>query len=86
MQEEGHEPVAIANHFIELNPDGLTLMQLLKLSYIAHGFKLGLDLGPLSRELAQAWKYGPVFPSIYHKFKYNPPEKINQLATEKGFL
>ena len=77
-----HEPVAIANFFIEKSTTGLTLMQILKLSYIAHGFKLGLGIGELSNEYAEAWKYGPVFPSIYHEFKYEPPGKINDLGTE----
>lgn len=69
---EMHDPVAIANRFIGLNSSekGFTLMQLLKLSYIAHGFKLGLLEEPLSNEFVQAWKFGPVFPSIYDKFKY----------------
>lgn len=77
-----HEPVAIANFFIERSGEGLTLMQMLKLSYIAHGFKLGLDRGELSNEYAEAWKYGPVFPSIYHDFKHKPPGKIRTLGTE----
>ena len=37
-----HDPVAIANEFILKKPSDLTLMKLLKLSYIAHGFKLGM--------------------------------------------
>lgn len=77
-----HEPIAIANYFIKESKSGLTLMQILKLSYIAHGFKLGLDYGELSKEYAEAWKYGPVFPSIYHEFKYEPPGKIKSLGTE----
>lgn len=64
-----HPPVAIANYFINKKATGLTVMQVLKLSYIAHGFKLGLDWGAMSNEAAQAWQYGPVFPSIYHTFK-----------------
>lgn len=83
MKNKTHEPVAIANYFIEKSGgQGLTLMQILKLSYIAHGFKLGLDMGPLSCELAEAWKYGPVFPSIYHEFKFEPPGRIKALGTE----
>ena len=77
-----HEPVAIANFFIEKSGSGLTLMQILKLSYIAHGFKLGLDRGELSNEYVEAWQYGPVFPSIYHEFKYEPPGNIKSLGTE----
>lgn len=69
-QTKVHNPVTIANHFIGLSKKkGLTLLQLLKLSYIAHGFKLAFFDKPLANEYAEAWKYGPVFPSIYHEFK-----------------
>ena len=57
-------------------------MQLLKLSYIAHGFNLAFYDEPLSKELAQAWKYGPVFPYIYHTFKYHPSGKNKRLGRE----
>ena len=53
-----------------------------RLSYIAHGFKLGFDMGEFANEYAEAWKYGPVFPSIYHEFKYEPPGKITSLGTK----
>ena len=66
IMEKTHDPVLIASYFLQQDQKGRTLMQLLKLSYIAHGFKLGFDLGPLSDEPAEAWKYGPVFPSLYH--------------------
>ena len=76
---QGHNPVAIANYFIELNNKTehlLDLMKLLKLSYIAHGFSLGILEEELSNELAEAWKYGPVFPSIYYAFKDQNPYNI----------
>ena len=79
-----HEPTAIANYFIRLtNGEGLTLMQMLKLSYLAHGFKMGIfgKDDPLSIEYVQAWKFGPVFPSLYHEFKYEPPGRITAMAT-----
>lgn len=82
MEQKIYNPIAIANWFIEKSDDGLTLMQLLKLSYISHGFKLGLGLGPMSEELVEAWKYGPVLPSVYHEFKYEPPGKIMSLGTD----
>ena len=73
MEEKTHNPITIANYFIGLSRQkgGLTLLQLLKLSYIAHGFKLAFFENPLANEYAEAWKYGPVFPSIYHEFKAN---------------
>ncbi len=75
---KGYNPVTIANYFIGLRSDqGLTLMQLLKLSYIAHGVTLAVLSRPnkdwlLANEYVEAWKYGPVFPSIYHEFKAQP--------------
>ncbi len=77
---KGHNPITIANHFIGLSEDGLTLMQLLKLSYISHGFTLALLDKPLADEYAEAWRFGPVFPSIYHEFKYEKPEPIKNKA------
>ena len=44
-------------------------MKLLKLVYIAHGWYLGIADKPLINEGVQAWKFGPVVPSVYHKFK-----------------
>ena len=79
-QKKEHNPIAIANYFIDLSSKGLTLMQLLKLSYIAHGFKLALLDEPLADEYAEAWRFGPVFPSIYHEFKYEKPGLIKDKA------
>ena len=62
----------IANYFIEKSletGEELTPMKLNKLVYIAHGWYLGLADQPLIGEAAQAWKYGPVVPSVYHRFK-----------------
>jgi uncharacterized phage-associated protein len=45
----------------------------MKRVYIAHGFSLAiLDESLLDKRFdeVQAWKYGPVIPSVYHSFKY----------------
>lgn len=64
-----HDARAIANEFIRrARRDGMALtnMQLQKLPYIAHGWSLALFGRPLiTNEAAQAWKYGPVYPSLY---------------------
>ena len=83
---QGHNPIAIANHFIDLSQEGLTLMQLLKLSYISHGFTLTLLDKPLADEYAEAWKFGPVFPSIYHEFKYEKPGPIKEQAKRANMM
>jgi uncharacterized phage-associated protein len=44
-------------------------MQVLKLVYIAHGWHLGVYGRPLVNEPIEAWKYGPVIPSLYHEYK-----------------
>jgi len=47
----------------------LTPMQLLKLVYISHGWMLAIYNRSLFREPVEAWKYGPVEPLVYNRFK-----------------
>ena len=47
----------------------LTPMQVVKLTYIAHGWSLGLRGKDLFRNQIQAWQYGPVIPDLYHTTK-----------------
>ena len=46
-----------------------TPMHVLKLVYISHGWTLGLYGRSLINEPAEAWRYGPVVPSVYHRYK-----------------
>ena len=68
-----YDPATVANRFFELaENDGdrrLTPMQLIKLAYIAHGFSLAINKRPLLDEAVEAWRYGPVIPSLYRKLK-----------------
>jgi uncharacterized phage-associated protein len=68
-----YDAATVANRFIELaeNDGGrrLTPMQLIKLAYIAHGFSLAIKNRPLLDEPVEAWRYGPVIPSLYRKLK-----------------
>lgn len=77
-----YESKAIANFF--LRRQRLTQMKLHKLVYFAHGWHLGLNRGPLLDEAIQAWRYGPVVPSLYEEFKWFGPEPIDCLATRKS--
>ncbi len=64
--------LAIANHLIMLGVErGIppTQMKLQKLVYFAHGWHLALYDEPLVEETFQAWKYGPVIPSLYGTFR-----------------
>jgi uncharacterized phage-associated protein len=68
----GHDSTLVADYMLwsgREHENPLTPMQVLKLVYIAHGWMLGLTGRPLIDEPVEAWQYGPVVPSIYHRFK-----------------
>ena len=71
----------IANHLITIaNERGhtMSIMRLLKLAYMTHGWTLAIFDEPLVNDYVQAWKYGPVIPIIYYTFRphgvYNLPK------------
>jgi len=47
----------------------MTQMKLQKMVYFAHGYHLAKYGEALVKEVFQAWKYGPVIPSIYQSYK-----------------
>lgn len=62
----------IANWFIlRAQRDGrkLSIMQLLKLTFIAHGWHLEMRKRPLLSNMIEAWRHGPVIPAVYHTFR-----------------
>lgn len=77
--------LSVANYFIDLaHKDGkpIRLLGLVKRVYIAHGFALALlHRGLLDPRFdkVEAWKYGPVIPSVYHSFK-----QYRKLPIEEG--
>lgn len=81
------DAIAVANFFIRRATEEeteLTLLKLLKLVYIGYGFCLAL----LHRSIlndnfdwVEAWKYGPVIPSVYHTFKHNGKNPIKTEGT-----
>lgn len=77
---------AVANKFIEIAKEKgspITPMKLQKLVYFAHGWYLSLTSGqPLIDEKIEAWRYGPVVPSLYHEFKSHGNRAIEGYATD----
>lgn len=63
---------SVANYYIAkglADAEPLTPMKLIKLVYLAHCWHLKFTNDPLIDEQVQAWKYGPVIPSLYHSLK-----------------
>ena len=48
----------------------ITPLKITKLAYISHGFHLGYIGKPLFDDDVEAWRYGPVIPSIYFAVKH----------------
>ena len=93
----GYSAFAVANYFLDLaKKDGveITPLKIQKLVYIAHGYYLAFtarDNPPNGRplvndEFAEAWQYGPVFPSLYHHFKHFGRDPITVFAEDIEFL
>lgn len=83
-----YDASTVANRFIELaaaQNKKLTPMQLIKLSYIAHGFSLAIHKRPLLDESVQAWKYGPVIPSLYKRLKRYGSSAVTEQVKVWGF-
>ena len=62
----------IANWFVRRasrDSRGLSIMSLLKLSYISHGWHLEMRKTPLFTNKIEAWQYGPVIPDVYGAFR-----------------
>ena len=81
---------AIANFFIKAAKSkggSISPLKAQKLVYLSHGWHLALTGGePLIKdEYAEAWKYGPVFPSLYHEFKQFGADPIRGWATDYEF-
>lgn len=80
--------LAIANEFIQRGQrDGvsITQMKLQKLIFFAHGWYLAICNAPLVDEGFQAWKYGPVIPSVYHEFKAFGTLNIDRPGTTASY-
>ena len=70
--KNNYTPDHIANYFLlKAWNEGseITPMKLIKLVYIAYGWNLAINEERLFEEKIEAWRYGPVIPSIYREYK-----------------
>ena len=60
----------------------ISLLKLMKLSYITVGYCLYFDFDPISEDI-EAWKWGPVIPSLWGYFReYGIDGNITKLAKD----
>lgn len=78
----------VANFFISLgmneseSEDYMTNLRLNKLMYFAQAWSLVLLNKPLFAEPIEAWPFGPVIPSVYHKYKSYGKSQITSLDSK----
>jgi len=86
-EKPAHDSRAIANIFVEkFQQDNkqLTITQLVKLVYFAHGWTLGYTGEPLISDPVEAWRYGPVVPLVYKTFRPQGVIIYKKAAPENG--
>lgn len=67
--EAGVPALDVANYLIEYSGYTKTNLQIMKLTYIAHGYMLAIHDRPLIQDNVAAWDRGPVIANVYHAFK-----------------
>lgn len=73
----------IANWFVQRFKNEnrpISIMELLKLVYISHGWFLEINARPLFHNRIEAWKFGPVIPDVYNSFR-GQGVSINQVVS-----
>lgn len=66
-------------------PEGITNLKLQKILYFAQSASLALYERPLFEEEIEAWKFGPVVPTIYQEYKKfgNAPLKLDECKDDE---
>lgn len=59
----------VAIYFAEYSGYTKTNLQVMKLTYISHGYMLAIHDTPLICDEVEAWDHGPVIPAIWHELK-----------------
>ena len=75
-----YTPQHIANFFLAKKNHDIDNLKLNKLVYISYGWVYALVDREIFHEPIQAWRFGPVIPSIYHEFKYFGHRIIDRLS------
>ncbi len=76
---------AIANYFLTKGKDDnkpLSPMKIQKLIYFAYGWYLATTDKRLFNEMIEAWRYGPVIPSVYEAFRHYGNNPIREFMLD----
>ena len=93
----GYCALAVANYFLDLGVQDdvdITPLMIQKLVYISHGYHLAFTAKyddpngePLvDDEFAEAWQYGPVFPSLYYSLRRFGGDPITEPAESNDII
>lgn len=63
-----------------------TVMKIIKLTYIAHGYMLAIFKTDLYKENTLAWKYGPVIPELYKDLRNYGSKQVKHPICAFGFV
>jgi uncharacterized phage-associated protein len=88
LDENNYTPSHIANYLLlkaEQDKKPLTPMKLIKMVYITYGWYLAVYKKRLFAEKIEAWRYGPVIPSLYHEFKRFGSSEIDDYSFSVEF-
>lgn len=83
-----YDPRTIANYFLYLafqDRVAITPMKLQKLVYFAHGHFLAITGVALINDCIQAWRWGPVIPSLYHAIKEYGKNPIKEHIVDERY-
>lgn len=87
MKDNMHSPRTVADQILWLRQDlPTTPMHVLKLVYLCHGWMLGIFGRSLIVEPVEAWRYGPVVPTVYHTYKSFRGNPIVTVAVDHSAL
>lgn len=74
-----------AETLIEIGGKAFSNLQIQKLLYLAQMFQLGQNDKPMFDEDFEAWKLGPVIPSVYQTAKIYGSRPVGKLFTDRTF-
>lgn len=80
-----YSAASIANAFLSHGFEAkrpITPMKIQKFVYLAHGHALVERPQPIINEFFEAWKFGPVLPSLYHECKRYGPNAITDYVRD----